>query len=76
MSVFGKLLHRNEEAAEPVVEADPKCPHTSLVPHWDNPEQLGKPELARYQCESCQEQFNYAQTEQLMHAGLPPQQEA
>ena len=73
MSVIGKIFHRQDDATEEVVE-DLKCPHTSLVPHWDDPETLGKPELARYQCESCHEEFTYQQTEQLMHATLPPQE--
>ena len=75
MSVISKLLHRHEEALEqPVEEEDLRCPHTSLVPHWDDPATLGKPEFARYQCESCHEEFTYQQTEQLLHSTLPPQE--
>lgn len=74
MSVLGKLLHRNEEATGHAVDEDLHCPHTSLVPHWDEPGTLGKPELARYQCESCHEEFNYQQTQQLLHGTLPPQE--
>lgn len=53
--------------AEKVIDA--QCPHTALTPHWDQPGDMGKSELATYTCEACGATFNYAEAQQyLQHA--------
>lgn len=44
-----------------------QCPHTALTPHWGQPNDMGKAELATYTCESCHETFNNAQAQQYLH---------
>ena len=41
-----------------------QCPHTALTPHWDQPGDMGKAQLATYTCEACHEPFNYEQAQQ------------
>ncbi len=45
---------------------EPECPHTALTPHWREPGDMGKAELATYTCESCRKTFPYAQAEQFL----------
>jgi transposase-like protein len=47
-------------------EINPQCPHTALTPHWENPNDMGKKELATYTCEACHETFNYEQAKQFL----------
>jgi hypothetical protein len=43
-----------------------ECPHTALAPHWQEPGDMGKAELATYTCESCGQKFPYAQAQQFL----------
>ena len=45
---------------------EPQCPHTSLSPHWQEPADMGKKELASYTCDSCGQIFNYAEARQYL----------
>jgi hypothetical protein len=47
------------------------CPHTSLVPHWDRPANMGKKDLAVYTCEACGHQFDYAQARTFLETPPP-----
>lgn len=71
MSVLGKIFGREEAAEAPEAE-EPQCPHTSLVPHWANADQMGKQELAVFTCTSCGDEFTYAETQALLDVPLPP----
>jgi len=42
------------------------CPHTALTQRWENPNDMGRGELATYVCEACAAQFNYEQAQELM----------
>ena len=71
MGFLDRLVGRKEEAApkvdEPLIEA--KCPHASLRPHWERPEDFGKHELiSTYVCETCGETFSREQGERVMAA--------
>ena len=44
----------------------PSCPHTSLVQHWTNPEDMGKRELARYECTACGRLFSYDEVRDIL----------
>jgi hypothetical protein len=48
-----------------------ECPHTALIPHWDQPDNMGKKELAVYTCESCGHQFDYTQARDFLEAPPP-----
>ena len=44
-----------------------QCPHTALTPHWSQPADMGKAQLATYNCEACHETFNYEQAQQYLN---------
>ena len=46
---------------------EPQCPHTALTPHWEEPNDMGKPELATYTCEACGETFAYAEAQRYLN---------
>jgi hypothetical protein len=58
---------------------EPECPHTALAPHWQEPDDMGKAELATYTCESCGRKFPYAEAQQFLTkppavmTGTPPE---
>jgi hypothetical protein len=60
-TIFGK--HRAVNAATataelPTAPTDPPCPHTTLMPRWDNVADMGKDnKVTSYTCDSCQESF-------------------
>ncbi len=71
MSIIKRILGSPDEAAsEPSV---PPCPHTSLVPHWDRAEDMGRERLARYVCTACDSTFTYEETRRLLNEPLPPE---
>lgn len=69
MGFLDKLFRREGGTAvqteeKPVEEV---CPHGSLVPRWDQPEDMGKKELvSTYVCESCGASFSREQGERVM----------
>ncbi len=81
MGFLSRLLGRKEaptvsEAATP----DPICPHATLIPHWDNPDDMGKQDRANsFTCESCKETFSGEEGRRLQeHIGerLPIEEES
>ena len=42
------------------------CPHTALTQRWDNPNDMGKVQLATYVCEACGARFNYDEAQDLI----------
>ncbi len=64
MSLF-KRLSRNpdQETPDEAVVAAP-CAHRHLAARWDEPDDIGKEELARgYSCNSCGQMFTPAEAE-------------
>jgi transposase-like protein len=70
MGFLDRLFGRKEESAkveEPLIEE--KCPHASLRPHWESPEDFGKHELiSSYVCETCGETFSREEGQRVMAA--------
>jgi len=61
--VFGKGKPQEAEATATTRVA---CPHTVLLPRWDNLADMGKEDRAsRYVCDSCHETFPREEAEQL-----------
>jgi hypothetical protein len=57
MGFLSKILNREQTPAksEPITVV---CPHTILIPHWDNIDDMGKEDLATsFACQSCSETF-------------------
>ncbi len=53
---FGKDKPQEAQAATATTVA---CPHTVLLPRWDNPEDMGKEEKASgFLCDSCRQTFS------------------
>ena len=73
MSIIKRILGSPDEAAsEPDV---PPCPHTSLVPRWERPEDMGREQLANYVCTACGITFTYEETRRLLQEPLPPERQ-
>jgi len=54
-------------AKEEEMIADVRCPHGSLVAHWDEPQAMGKSDAVSYYiCESCGERFSREQGQRFM----------
>lgn len=55
--LFGRKKDAEPEASEAAVATE--CPHTALVPRWDQAEDMGKDDrISRYVCEACQREFS------------------
>jgi hypothetical protein len=55
MSLLRKLFGKEKPAA---VLEKPPCPHTALVPRWDNAEDMGKADkTSAYVCTACDTVF-------------------
>jgi hypothetical protein len=66
MGILDKILGHDgktqPDAAPQTPEMEaPECPHTALAQHWDTVADMGKKELATYNCESCGRSFTYEQ---------------
>jgi hypothetical protein len=74
MGFLDSLFRRKGGSATPVAERpeaipdeDVPCPHGSLVPRWDRPEDMGKSEMvSTYLCESCGRSFSREDGKRLM----------
>jgi hypothetical protein len=65
MGLLDKLFGKSKQATT-VAEPAAACPHTVLVPRWDNVQDMGHEEKAtRYMCEACREMFTPAQAREL-----------
>jgi hypothetical protein len=61
MGILQRIFGRTEKSG-PAIEQDStpdNCPHTALVPHWDNPADMGDKTRAMYRCEACGATFDY-----------------
>jgi hypothetical protein len=72
MGILDKLLGRDkpqEKAATAQQTTDldaPECPHTAMTPHWDSLDDMGKDELATYNCEACGRIFTFEQAQEYL----------
>jgi len=70
MGILKKVLGQNEDNQEQeTITAEPEreCPHTSLVPHWDSLEDMGKSEKATYRCEACSRVFSAEEAQEYLN---------
>lgn len=57
MGLIQRLFGREEQPAE-VHEPPRQCTHATLVPRWDNPDDIGKEDRASaWTCASCEASF-------------------
>jgi rubredoxin len=71
MGILDKILgkdksHESEPAPNQPEELEPECPHTAMTPHWDSLDDMGKEELATYNCEACGRMFAHDQAQQYL----------
>jgi transposase-like protein len=70
MGFLDRLFGRKDASAtvdESLIQE--KCPHSSLRPHWERPEDFGNRELiSSYACEACGQTFSREEGEQVMAA--------
>jgi transposase-like protein len=70
MGVFDKLFGGNGKKESVAVKAPP-CPHSALVPRWDNVHDMGSEDRAsRFICEACHEEFTPAQASALRQGSV------
>ncbi len=69
MRFLKRLLGRGDEPPPEEAASEEACPHTSLVPHWDSPDDMGKPDaVSSYLCEACQANFSREEGDRLQAA--------
>ncbi len=69
MGILQKLLGREKEEEQVVEETPAECTHSSLVPRWDDPADIGKEDKASgWTCSSCNQAFTPAEREELRAA--------
>ena len=75
MNILNRLLNRGERTERKVeLYETPECHHISLVPHWAEADEIGKPELARYACTACGGTFDFEQTRGFVRHSMPPEE--
>ncbi len=66
MGFLGKLFGGSKKQAAAIEAITVECPHSVLVPRWENVQDMGIAEKAtRYLCESCKEEFAPAEAQRL-----------
>lgn len=70
MGFLSRLFGGKKEAPpEEVAASAAECPHTALVPRWENAGDMGKEELiSGYRCEGCGNSFSREEGDQLLKA--------
>ena len=64
----GKKKQEEESLLEEAADAA-ECPHTALVPRWDDAQDMGKQDkISGYSCEGCGEIFSPEEGEKLKAA--------
>jgi rubredoxin len=70
MGILDRLFGKKDSTPGTAVEERPievECPHGTMTPRWDNPEDLGKTELiSSYTCESCGKTFSREEGQRIM----------
>ena len=70
MGVFDKLFGGGGKKESVAVEAPP-CPHTALIPRWDNVHDMGREDLASgFVCEACHDEFTPAEASALREGSV------
>jgi transposase-like protein len=73
MNLIRRLLGQKEEMGVPEADieaAETKCPHTTLIPHWDSAEAMGQADqISHFECESCKQTFSREDGERLRAEG-------
>ena len=65
--LFGKQEIR-EVAGPELTTMHDTCPHTTMVPRWDNADDIGKADrVSAYHCEGCNKLFTREEAEALRH---------
>jgi hypothetical protein len=69
MGFLSRLFGRKGAEPTPATEvAERSCPHTAIVPRWDNAADIGKNALVTaYSCESCGALFTREEGERLLN---------
>lgn len=66
MGFLKKLFGGGKDEIIEEAAADAECPHTSLVPHWDSVDDMGKHDkITYYICEGCDSRFSREEGEKL-----------
>ena len=61
MGLLGKVFRQPKSE---ITEEEVPCPHTALVPHWDNAEDMGKADrVTTYLCTACFRTFSREEAE-------------
>ncbi len=67
MGLFDRFSKRKEESTTTEDLPPPQCPHTALVPRWDQLDDMGKEDLvSHYYCEGCSSTFTREEGERIM----------
>jgi hypothetical protein len=69
--LFGRKGERAATKEQALDEAIAKveCPHGTMAPHWDQPEDFGKRDaISSYVCEACGKSFSREEGERVMAA--------
>ena len=65
MPLFRKSPKNVEDRSDEPVE-QVACPHTTLIPRWDNAADVGKLDRAtRFLCEGCNQEFDAEEADRL-----------
>ncbi len=68
MGILQKIFGKEEQAAAEAAPAK-ECTHSSLVPRWDDPADMGyEDKVTAYTCSSCGESFSPDQKTELERA--------
>lgn len=69
MGILKKVFGQEEEEQRTAnsIQTEHECPHTSLVPHWDSPDDMGKSDRATYRCEACGQVFSFDQAQKFLN---------
>lgn len=67
MGFLDRLFGKKEASVAEAEPPAPPCPHGSMAPHWDNPEDFGKHELISfYVCDSCGQRLTREEGDKVM----------
>lgn len=66
MAFLRRILGREQPSPSRQEDAPP-CPHVALVTHWDNLDDIGKPDrVSRYICQACNAEFSGEEGQRLL----------
>jgi hypothetical protein len=60
------IFRRRKDEPAAIMEAEPECPHVALLPHWDDPNDMGHEDRASsFRCQACSQVFTPAEAREL-----------